>query len=571
MDHGLVIDIAISIIAAWVMGVFCQAIRQPLLIAYLVAGFAVGPHGFRWVTDAESVETISQIGLSLLLFLIGLEMDLKKMLGAGRVITVTALLQILGCFVLGWVFFRFVGLGGSWLEALYLGVAAAMSSTVIIIKLLYDKRELETLAGRITVGVLVLQDVATILFLAVQPYLRNPAVAPLVLAFGKVLLLVGVAYVVSRFLLPPIFKSVARQPELVLVGALAWCFAMAGLADRLGLSREMGALVAGVMVSTFPYTLDVVAKVTSIRDFFVTLFFVGLGMTIPVPTLALLGWMLAFSLCLVGSRLVTVFPPLYRMRLGHRVSLLPAVHLCQVSELSLVLLTIGKTAGDVSERAVSVSAFAFAFLAVGSTYAILRSDGLVRRTSPWLTRLGLPDLPASMGETMATEGRPPRIFLLGFFWSASSLLEEIRRGSPRLLPELMIVDFNPLVIERLRAQNVRVAYGDISQRETLHHAGIEHAEIIICSLPDTILKGTNNWKILRHLRELNPRAQIVVHAEKLADIHELYAAGAAYVTAPRLLEATDLLDTIKAAEERLLDQKRKQQTARLEERAEVIP
>ena len=233
----MVIDIGICIIAAWVMGIFCQAIRQPLLIAYLIAGFAVGPHGFRWVTNPESIETISQIGLSLLLFLIGLEMDLKKMLGAGRVITVTALVQILGCIALGWGFFRLVGLGGSWLEALYLGVAAAMSSTVIIIKLLYDKRELETLAGRVTVGVLVLQDVFVILFLAIQPYLKHPAIAPLALALGKVLLLVGVAYLVSRFLLPPIFKSVARQPELVLVGGLAWCFAMGGLADLFGLSR----------------------------------------------------------------------------------------------------------------------------------------------------------------------------------------------------------------------------------------------------------------------------------------------------------------------------------------------
>src|SRR5204862_1153523 len=139
-------------------------------------------------------------------------------------------------------------------------------------------------------------------------------------AVGKVLFLVGVAYVASRFLLPPVFRFVARQPELVLVGALAWCFAMAGFAGALGLSHEMGALIAGVMVSTFPYTLDIVAKVTSIRDFFVTLFFVDLGMKIPAPTWNFAFWTVAFSLFVAGSRLATVFPPLHRMRLGHRVS-----------------------------------------------------------------------------------------------------------------------------------------------------------------------------------------------------------------------------------------------------------
>ena len=570
MDHGLIIDVALCIIAAWVVAVICQVAKQPLLIAYLAAGFAIGPHGFRWITKSESISTISEIGLILLLFLIGLEMDLKKMLGSGRVIFLTALAQIVGCVGLGWLCFGYFGPAKTWLEALYLGVAAAMSSTVIIIKILYDKRELETLVGRITVGVLVLQDVFVILFLAVQPNLKEPALAPLVIALGHVLLLGGVAYVVSRWLLPPIFKFVSRQPELVLVGALAWCFAMAGFADYLNLSREMGALIAGVMVSTFPYTLDVVAKVTSIRDFFVTLFFVALGMTIPMPTWGLLFWMILFSLFVVGSRLVTVFPVLYRMRLGHRVSLLPAVNLCQISELSIVLLTLGQKAGDVSENSMSIAAFAFAFLAVDSTYAILRSDAILRKTTSWLAKLRLPDLPAGESDAMLRE-RPPRIFLLGFSWTASSLLEEITREKPALLGDLLVVDFNPQVSERLRARGVRVVYGDISQRDTLLHSGVAKAEVIVCSLPDTVLKGASNRKLLRQLRELSPKSHIIVHAEKITDVPQLYAEGANYVSIPRLLEATDLLTAIEAAQKNLLDDRRKKQTEQLEERREVIP
>ncbi len=570
MNHELIIDIARCIIAAWVVAVICQAAKQPLLIAYLVAGFAIGPNGLRWVTEAESIKTIAEIGLMLLLFLIGLEMDLKKMLGSGRIIFLTALIQIVGCIALGWVFFGLAGPGQGWLEALYLAVAAALSSTVIIVKLLHDKHELETLAGRITVGVLVLQDLFVVLFLAIQPSLKNPAVVPLALALGKVLLLVGVAYVASRFLLPPIFKFVARQPELVLVGALAWCFAMAGLANQLGLSREMGALIAGVMVSTFPYTLDVVAKVTSIRDFFVTLFFVNLGMMIPVPTWNFVFWMLVVSALVVGSRLLTVFPTLYRMRLGHRISLLPAVNLCQMSELSLVLLAMGKVAGDVSDDTISIAAFAFAFLAVDSTYAILKNDTILRKTSPWLARVRLADLPQGESDTAHLE-RPARIFILGFSWTASSLLEEITRERPALLPEIRVVDFNPLVIERLRARGVRVVYGDISQRDTLHHAGVEHAGILVCSLPDAMLKGTSNRKLLRLLRDLNPKAQIIVNAEKVTDVPELYAAGANYVSVPRLLEANDLLHVLDAADKNLLDEKQKEQAEQLEERKEVIP
>lgn len=539
-------------------------------MAYLVAGFAIGPHAFKLVTDAESIRTISSIGLILLLFMIGLEMDLKKMFGAGKAITITAASQIIGCILLGWLFFCIPGLSANRLEALYLAVAAAMSSTIIIVKILYDKRELETLAGRITLGVLVLQDLVCILFLAIQPNLKDPAAGQFVLAFGKVLLLVVVAYVTSRFLLPPVFRFIARQPELVLIGALAWCFAMSGFAGWLGLSHEMGALTAGVMISTFPYTLDIVAKVSSLRDFFVTLFFVGLGLTIPIPTLSLIVGVLIFSAFIVASRLVTVFVPLYKMKMGHRISLLPAVNLCQMSELSLVLLALGSSSGDVTEKSMSVAALTFAFLALDSTYAIWKNDFILRKTSPLLTVLGFPDLAETDSSAASAEGTK-RIFILGFSWTASSLFEEIMRTKPGLLPEIQVVDFNPQVNERLRQRGAHVVYGDIGQRDVLLHAGVAHAETIICSLPDMVLKGTSNYKLLRQLRELNSEAKIVVNAERLAEIPSLYAAGASYVTAPRLLEAAELVAVIEAADKDMLDQKRVEQEAFLEERNEVIP
>jgi hypothetical protein len=325
-----------------------------------------------------------------------------------------------------------------------------------------------------------------------------------------------------------------------------------------------------VMISTFPYTLDVVAKVTSIRDFFVTLFFVGLGMEIPVPTWSYMLWTVFLCIVLIGSRLVTVFPALYSMRQGYRVSLLPAINLCQMSELSLVLLALGKASGDVSENTIGIAAFAFAFLAIGSTYAILANDSLLRKATPWLNKLDLRDLDQSESETTG-EVKPKRICLLGFSWTASSLIEEIHRNRPDLLPEIMIIDFNPVVHERLRQRKIHAVYGDITQRDVLHHAGAAQAEIIICSLPNMVLKGADNLKILRQLRELNSEAKIVVHAELLSDIPILYDAGADYVTAPRLIEAADLLHVLESTEKNFLDAKRAGQLEQLEGRDEVVP
>jgi Kef-type K+ transport system membrane component KefB len=575
VEHGIFFDIALCIITAWVVGVIGHLLKQPLLLAYLVAGYLIGPQGLKFITDPESIEHISHVGLTLLLFMIGLEIDLKKMVQSGRLIVLLSLAQIVGSFGIAWLIARGTGIAATNLGATYLGAAIALSSTVIIVKLLYDKRELETLSGRVTLGVLVMQDLAAILFLALQPNLKNPTAGVIAKAFGEVLVLVAVGYVAARFILPPIFRFVARLPEVVLVGALAWCFGMAVFAEEMGLSREMGALIAGVMVSTFPYTLDVVAKVTSIRDFFVTLFFVGLGMMIPQPTWQLMGGMLALSAILILTRILTVFPVLYFGGQGHRGSLIPTINLTQMSELSLVLLSLGVAAGDVDNTTLGMAAFAFCFLAVDSTYAILKSDAILRRTSPWLRRVGLRDLDSTAstgahGEEGHGHGGK-RIFMLGFFWTASSFLEEIIRDHPALLPDIRIIDFNPQVYARLRQRGVDVVYGDITQRDVLLHAGIGAAEVIVCSLPNLVLKGATNYQLLRQIRDLNPKAKIIMHAEQIPDVERLYAAGADYVSTPRLLEAQELYSVIRAAENGLLEDKRAGQKEQLQNRNEVLP
>jgi hypothetical protein len=288
-----------------------------------------------------------------------------------------------------------------------------------------------------------------------------------------------------------------------------------------------------------------------------------------VPTVAYILWTLFLCLVLILSRLVTVFPILYSMKQGYRVSLLPAINLCQMSELSLVLLALGQKAGDVSDNVIGIAAFAFSFLAIGSTYAILANDLLLRKTIPLLRKMGLHDLDHTAFLSRA-DAAPRRICLLGFCWTASSFLAEIERNRPDLLPEICVIDFNPVVHEKLKARKVFAVYGDITAREVLIHAGAAHAQIIFCSLPNIVLRGANNLKILRQMRELNPKAQIIVHAEALTDVPALYAAGASYVTAPRLLEAADLLRVLESAEKNSLDHKRSEQEMLLKERNEVI-
>ena len=574
--HELIRDITLCILFAWVLGLFAHFFRQPLILAYLIAGFVIGPFGMGWVKSQESIGIISELGLIFMLFMIGLEIDLKKIVRAGRVILFAAGGQLVGGCVLGIAFFMAIGLsmGGGGFDALYLCIACALSSTVIIVKVLYEKRELDTLPGRVTLGVLVLQDIFAILFLAVQPSLADLEVSVILLSVGRVAVLVATAIVLSRYVLPRLFHHIARRPELILLGALAWCFLIGEIAEKLDLSREMGSLVAGVSLSTFPYALDVTAKVTTLRDFFITLFFVALGMTIPIPGLSVIGLALMIAAFTVLSRVVTTFAPLYLMKQGLRASLLPALNLAQISEFSLVIIQTGVAAGHIQTRTASAASFAFVVLAVLSTFVIMRSDQITRFAIGPLKRIGLRDLDHDDTSEAGHEdghGQARRIVILGFFRAASALLSEIERRSPLLLDQISVVDFNPNVFQTLADRNLHVIYGDISNADTLLHAGVGKAELIILSVPDALLKGADNEKLVRHVRALNPTARIVATADLLADVDDLYAAGADYVTVTRITDAQELYAVIEAADVRLLGDKRAEMDAQLAERKEVLP
>jgi Kef-type K+ transport system membrane component KefB len=573
--HELIRDITLCILFAWGLGLAAHFTRQPLILAYLIAGFFIGPFGTGWVKSQESIQIISELGLIFMLFMIGLEIDLKKIVRAGRVILFAAGGQLIGGCLLGVLFFMGISraLGGGGFDGLYLSIACTLSSTVIIVKVLYEKRELDTLPGRITLGVLVLQDIFAILFLAVQPSLADLQLSVILLSIARVVALVVTALALSRYVLPPLFHQIARRPELVLLGALAWCFLIGEIAELLHLSREMGSLVAGVSISTFPYALDVTAKVTTLRDFFITLFFVALGMTIPIPNGSVIGLALVIAAFTVISRVVTTFTPLYLLKQGLRASLLPAINLAQISEFSLVVIQTGITAGHIKTQTASAASFAFVLLAVLSTFVMMRSDQIVRMAIGPLKWIGLRDLDhrhAEDGEE-GGHGEGRRILILGFFRAASALLSEIERQNPGLLDQIGVVDFNPVVFQNLAKRGVHVTYGDISNVDTLVHAGVGKAEIIILSVPDSLLKGANNEKLVRHVRSLNETAKIISTADVLSDVADQYAAGADYVVVTRLSDAHELFNVIEAADQGLLDDKRAEIDVRLSERREVLP
>ena len=566
--HTLLASISISILVATLVGCLAILLKQPLILAYIVGGVIIGPQmGFAWVQNKADIEIIAEIGLILLLFMIGLELDLKKIRESGKSLIITGILQFILCVSLAFAFLLLLGfslrgfageyqilgvtLRGGPYDLVYLAACLGLSSTTIVVKLLYEKFELDTLAGRLTVGVLIFQDLWAIVLLGLQPNLSQPQVGIILWSFAKGGFLVVVSLLLSKYGLGFVFQRIAKLPELVLVASLGWCFFMAGLANYLGLSLEMGALIAGVAISTFPYNLDIIGKIINIRDFFITLFFVALGMVIPNPLTkpGLFFLALLIAAFLVATRFLTVFPLLYHLGNGNRVSLLTSINLSQLSEFALVIAVMGAKPdyGHIGPDTLTLIIFVFVVTSIASTYMIKSSHALQTVLSRGVEKVGFRPLREERGEEAAPEHKD--IALLGFFRVASALVAHLEQTRPELLEHLVVVDFNPEVYRGLRARRIKVVYGDISNRQTLHHAGLEHARLVISTITDDILVGTDNLKLIQAVRSLAPQAKIIVSAHSAFRALELYQAGADYVLLPHAAAAERLLTAV----ERMLE------------------
>lgn len=575
-EVNLLSNIGLAIVVATGFALLARAFKQPLLLAYLAAGIVLGPKiGFGLIEDEASITLISEIGLILLLFIIGLEIDLKKLLSAGRTLIISGVSQFLICTALGIGFFVLLGFqfGGGRFDALYLAVAMALSSTMIVVKILYDKFELTTLPGRITLGILVFQDIWAILFLSLQPNLLSPGVSTILLSFVKGAGLVLFSLSVSRYLLAHVFSFIAKIPELLLITAVAWCFLISGIADEVGLSKEMGALVAGVSLSTFPYNIDVIAKVINIRDFFVTLFFVGLGLQIPVPTVSLLAYAAVASTFLVLTRFLSIFPVLHSMKNGLRASLIPSINLSQMSEFSLVIASLGLGFNHIDPQVVGILTFVFAITSVASTYMIQYNHEIQAKIASVLRKIGLRDIDQ---QPAAGEGAKEQkeIVFLGFFREASSIFHEIEsirdgNGVP-LKDKVLVVDFNPVVHCELTKRDVECIYGDISSVDTLMHAHFDHSKTLVCTIPDSVLRGITNERLLNLSRRLCPQARIIVTANTLQTALHLYRQGADFVFIPRIHSARFLAEIISHSLHEDLDRYRDEEMTHLMDRREVL-
>jgi Kef-type K+ transport system membrane component KefB len=540
MGHFLE-EIGIAIIAATFLGLLTYRIKQPVILGYFLAGALIGPAiGLKLVTNLENIRVIAEIGLVLLLFVIGLEINLKKIIAAGKQLLVAGIGQFLLCTLVGLGFFLLIGYGVG-LDTLYLAIFCAISSTAIVVKLLYDKFELDTLPGRMSLGILIFQDIWAILILAFQPNFKNPQLLLVASALVKILLLLAFGYILSRYVLSYIYTMIAKTPELVVAVSIGWCATMAGTAEVMHLSKEMGGLIAGVAISNFPYSIHVTAKVLPLRDFFLTLFFISLGMAVPLPTFGMLAMAAAIVAFVIVSRFLTIYPLLSLSGSGRRTSFITSLNLAQISEFSLVIASLGLAYGHIGKQLGHLIIYAMAFAAILSSYLIKYNHEIYLLFTKLMDRIGAP---GKGEEEVAEDQHAYPIVLLGFHRAAEAFIDCVSQTNRNLLPKILVVDFNPEVLKQLERQQVHAVFGDISSVDTLTHTHIEQAKVIISSIPDMMLKGVSNLWLVQTCRNLAPKAVIVATAETVAQAEALEKAGAHKVILQYYLMGNALLEYV---------------------------
>jgi len=531
-ETGLVLTLASGFVAALVFGYFTQRIGLSPIVGYLLAGVIVGPNTPGMVADTEIAEQFAEVGVILLMFGVGLQFHLDELLAVRRIAVPGAIAQSAVATALGAIAAHL--LGWSWPAAVVFGLTLSVASTVVLIRVLSDFRQLHTPAGHIAVGWLVVEDLFTVLVLVVLPALADGAsgaglATSLGLTMLKVAGLIAVAAVVGRRVIPMVLDRVAatRSRELFTLTVLAVAIGLAvGSASVFGVSMALGAFLAGMIVGTSDYSLRAATDALPMRDAFAVLFFVSVGMLLRPASVADSPAFAAAALAivLIGKPLTAALVT-WLMRYPLRTTLTVSVALAQIGEFSFILVTLSRDLGILPAEAMDIVVLAAIISITLNPLAFAAIDPIDR----WVAkRRARTTMSAGIGdETMeigAASSLDPdaRAIVIGYGPTGRTVTRLLRENG--ISPT--VVDLNIDNVRALRDQGVSAVHGDARHPDTLVHAGLPHAATLIVSGADT-----GSPDVIKGARAINPKVHIFVRGNYLRDVPGLRSAGAEEVFA----------------------------------------
>ena len=525
------IELSLILAITTTVAVMMRAMRQPLVVGYLLTGILVGPAVFNLLQSSEQIEVFSKIGISILLFIVGLNLNPDTIKETGRASVVTGLGQIVFTTIVGFFLLTFLGFAS--IPSMYGAIALTFSSTIIVLKLLSDNGDLGKLYGKLAIGFLLVQDLVATLLLVIVPLLATQASGGT--DAGRIFLdlfLKGLGagiglYLISKYLLPRLSFFLAQSQELLFLFSIAWGLGLASFFAWLGFSIEIGALIAGVTLSVSSYAFEISSRMRPLRDFFIVLFFVLLGSQVVVTDLSsiILPATLLSLFVLIGNPLIMY---LLMNMLGYRsrTGFMAGLTVAQISEFSLILMALGFSLGHVDQKLVSLITLVGMITIAGSTYLMLYGDKIYSILKKVLALIEIrkhPHREKYLGE------KNHEMIIFGY----GRVGFEFVRSAQKLDVSYVVVDYNPETVANLRGEGVSFRFGDAEDVEFLDEIHLWKAKIVVSTIPDPNV----NMLLVRQYREKNATGVIVVVSHNVPETRALYLEGASYVVMPHYLGA----------------------------------
>ena len=521
-------EFASLLLASALVGLLAIRLRQPLIVAFIVVGILAGPSALDWVRAHDQIDLLAQIGVTVLLFVVGLKLDLHLVRHIGPVALATGLGQLGFTILFG--FLIGLGLGMDAVKALYVAVALTFSSTIIIVKLLSDKREIDSLHGRIAMGFLIVQDIAVVVAMMAVGTLQNQTDAGLFTTLlgiaARLLAAFLLVALLMRYVLPRLLHQLAHSQELLLIFAIAWGTGFAALGELAGFSREVGAFLAGFSLASTQYREAISARLTSIRDFMLLFFFIDLGAKLELSTLGgEMGAAMILSLfVLIGNPLIVMAIMGY-MGYRKRTGFLAGLTVAQISEFSIIFVAMGITLGHVNNEALGLVTLVGLVTIALSTYMILYSRTLYEWVSPWL---GIFERRDPHRERLVEQGHKhgddAQFIVFGLGRYGARLIGSLHDTGYAVLG----VDFDPEVARTLRHRGIAVRYGDAEDLDFPESLPLAEANWVVSTLPQLQL----NLTLLHALSQHHFSGKVAVTAHNENDAGQLRRAGADVVLDP---------------------------------------
>ena len=525
MELPLFFEVGLIVGMVFVLSFITKLLRQPTIIAYILSGLVLGGYGLNLIQSREILLSLSELGIAFLLFIVGMELDIKKLKNLGKHVIFVTLVQMLFIFSLSFFLCQAV-FNKTVIESFLVSIAMSFSSTMLVIKLLSDRKELFSLYGRYVLGILLAQDIIAVFLLAFisgfSAYTEINLIFSVIFGIGLFLF----AMLCNKIFFPKLLKFISDSPELLFTFALSVCFLFCLISYFLGYSVVIGGFLAGLSLAVYPYNIEIASRITSLRDFFLIFFFVFIGLEIGIPNASILPEIVILFLVATCIKALSIYLPSSYLGYGSRISFSSSLSLSQISEFSLIIASFAYAKGIISFDTFSEIGLIAILSFILTPYLIEYKESLYRKVKPFLDIIDRAEHAKKLELLPSEKEFKNHIVVCGAHTMGMHIVDLLIKMKKKFI----VVDHNPDAIRKLINRGIFCVFGDIMHEEVLDKLNLDKASFVISTVPNE----KANYILIKRCKKENKDLPVFLTADDIKDAIKLYKFGADYVIIPKV-------------------------------------